>query len=112
MTSLARAHSFTVSAGVFTEQGGAAGSKCGKQEDEDTDLATVQKGPYVLDAYVLPNAHICNHFAYIGSVLFFIASIYIAYCNVSLSTMNLHVTYILYHILCIMYIAHIVHIYA
>ena len=97
MTSLARARSFTVRVGAFTDQGGAAGSKCGKPEDKDTDLATVQKGPkYLMHMYCQMHiyATILHILHLTDSDLFFIVSIYIAYCYILLSTMNLHVTYI------------------
>ena len=70
VTCLAGARAFTVCA--FTEyslslgRGRIAGHKRGKQEDEDTDLATVQKGPStscICD--VLADAHIWNHIAYL-----------------------------------------------
>ena len=47
-------------------RGWVAGPKRGKQEDEDTDLATVQKGPSTLCICdVLAGAHIWNHIAYL-----------------------------------------------
>ena len=77
VTCLARA--FTVRAGAFTEhslslgRGWVAGSEHGKPENEDTDLATVQKGSSTLCICdVLAHAHICNHIAYIVYLTYFL----------------------------------------
>ena len=71
MTYLAGA-AHSLCARAFTEhsltlgQGWVAGSKRGKLEDEDTDLATVEKGPSTLCMCdVLAHAHMCNHVAYL-----------------------------------------------
>ena len=47
-------------------RGRVAGPKRGKPEDEDTDLATIQKGPSTLCICdVLADAHVWNHIAYL-----------------------------------------------
>ena len=79
VTCLARARTFSARGCIhlaFTQFGavGVAGSQRGKPEDEDTELATIQKGPkYFMQMWCIATCtswHICNHCNYIAYIAY------------------------------------------